>query len=135
MARHGIVKRCDISWKSPRFLGLFTQSYYMPTKAVLFFIFMCVRDLKKGFHSEKSLGMGSWHEKRRRVLSLRVCVKSIFSEFVPQGLGREKNKKENSFFSIFLLPLCLLQKSIFNFQKDSEDLKKESRSVKKKIFA
>ena len=53
-------------------------------------------------------GMVLGVKKMRRVLSLGVCAKPSLLGFLPQGLGREKNKKENSFFSIIFLSFYLL---------------------------
>ena len=60
--------------------------------------------------------------------------KPNFLGFLSKGLGKEKNKRESCFFSIFLSPLHLLQMSIFNLWRGSRDLKKGSRSAKKMVF-
>ena len=67
----------------------------------LFCFCVCKRE-EKDLFTLKGWGMGCWREKKRRILSLGVCAKPSLLGFLPQGLGREKNKRENSFFSFLL---------------------------------
>ena len=108
---------------------------YAYKKGFLFLFWVCKR-VKRVLYTLRVLG----HEfllwkNREGSSSLRVCAKIRFLRFWSSGFGkREKIRRKIIFLSIFLLSLHLLQKSIFNFWKDSKDLKKRSRSVKKKIF-
>ena len=62
-------------------------------------------------------GMVLGVKKMRRVLSLGVCAKPSLLGFLPQGLGREKNKKKivssSSFFHLFFFS----KNSFLTFEK------------------
>ena len=113
---------------------LHPTSLYIKIKRVLFHSCMCQRPEREAF-TLKGVGHGFMAWKRRGESFFLGCAQNLFSRILYLWIWEEiKNKRKIIFLSIFLLPLYLLQKSIFNLWKDFKDLKKRSRSVKKKVF-